>query len=174
LPANEQNIYNRIPANQFYKDMNKQSTIKDYIEGILKTSGFAVLATEGNGQPHTSLIAITPFRNFRQLIFVTYRNTCKYRNLSHNNKVAVLIESGVVNLKGLEESVVLTIIGHTEEISIAENEAAYQAHLKRHPEMKSFMLSSDCALILVIAQSYQVVYGIDDIRWITADDLDSS
>jgi hypothetical protein len=39
--------------------------------------------------------------------------------------------------------------------------------------MESFMLSSDCALIQIIAQSYQVVYGIDDIRWITADDLDT-
>jgi nitroimidazol reductase NimA-like FMN-containing flavoprotein (pyridoxamine 5'-phosphate oxidase superfamily) len=153
-------------------DMNKRSAIKENIEGVLKTSGFAVLATEGNGQPHTSLIAITPFGNFRQLIFATNRNTRKYRNLSHNNKVAVLIESGVVNVKDLEKSVVLTIIGHAEEIRIAEKEAAYQAHLNRHPEMKSFMLSSDCALIRVMAQSYQVVYGIDEIRWITADDLD--
>ncbi|HEY5122345.1 MAG TPA: hypothetical protein VIK14_01275 [Ignavibacteria bacterium] len=39
--------------------------------------------------------------------------------------------------------------------------------------MESFMVSSDCALILVIAQSYQVVYGIDDIRWITTDDLNA-
>jgi uncharacterized pyridoxamine 5'-phosphate oxidase family protein len=154
--------------------MNKQSTIKEYIEGAIQTSQFAVLATEGNGQPHTSLIAITPFVSFRQLIFATYRNTLKYRNLAHNSKVAVLIESGDVNMRGLQKSIVLTIIGHTEEISITENEAAFQVHLKRHPQMKSFMLSSDCALILVIAQSYQVVYGIDDIRWITADELDST
>ena len=151
--------------------MNKQSTIKEYIEGALQTSRFAVLATEGNGQPHTSLIAITPFGSFRQLIFATYRNTLKYRNLSHNSKVAVLIESGDVNMKALHKSIVLTIIGHTEEINIVDNEAAFQVHLKRHPEMESFMLSNDCALILVIAQSYQVVYGIDDIMWITADDL---
>ena len=151
--------------------MNNQRIIKEYIEAVLKTSGFAVLATEGDGQPHASLIAITPFGNFRQIIFATYRDTLKYRNLSHNNKVAVLIESRVVNVKSLEESVVLTIIGHTEDIRIAENEAAYQAHLKRHPEMESFMLSSDCALIRVMAQSYQVVYGIDEIRWITAEDL---
>jgi hypothetical protein len=39
--------------------------------------------------------------------------------------------------------------------------------------MGSFMLSSDCAIIMVIARSYQVVYGIDDIRWITAEDLDA-
>jgi general stress protein 26 len=171
LPVNEQNTQ-RIPANQFYMDMNKQGTIKEYIEGVIKTSQFAVLATEIGGQPHASLIAITPFGNFRQLIFATYRNTRKYRNLSHNSKVAVLIENGDVNMKGLQKSV-LTIIGHTEEINIAENEEAYHAHLMRHPEMESFMLSSDCALILVIAQSYQVVYGIDDIRWITADDLDA-
>lgn len=38
----------------------------------------------------------------------------------------------------------------------------------------SFMLSSDCALIRIIVQSFQVVYGIDDIRWITADELDST
>jgi hypothetical protein len=151
--------------------MNKQSTIREYIRAVLKTSGFAVLATEGNGQPHTSLIAITPSGNYRQIIFATYRNTLKYRNISDNNKVAVLIEGEYFNMKGLKESIVLTIIGHTEEISINGNEASYKAHLKRHPEMESFMLSSDCALIRVIAQSYQVVYGIDDIRWITADEL---
>jgi len=154
--------------------MNNLKTSREYIEDVLKLNKFAVLATEGDGQPHTSLIAITPFGSFRQLIFATYRNTLKYRNLSQNRKVAVLIESEDVNMKGLRKSIVLTIIGHTEEISRGENEAAYQAHLKRHPEMESFMLSSDCALILVIAQSYQVVYGIDDIKWITADDLDAS
>jgi nitroimidazol reductase NimA-like FMN-containing flavoprotein (pyridoxamine 5'-phosphate oxidase superfamily) len=152
--------------------MNNLRTSKEYIENVLKLNKFAVLATEGDGQPHTSLIAITPFENFRQLIFATYRNTLKYRNLTHNNKVAVLIESRDVNVNGLQKSVVLTIIGHTEEISIAENEAAYRTHLIRHPEMESFMLSSDCVLIRVIAGSYQVVNGIDDIRWIAAKDLD--
>jgi uncharacterized pyridoxamine 5'-phosphate oxidase family protein len=153
--------------------MNKMNPIKEYIMDALQTSRFAVLATEGNGQPHMSLIAITPFGNFRQIIFATYRDTLKYRNISNNNKVAVLIESGVINVKGSKQSVVLTIIGHTEEINIAGNEAAYQEHLKRHPEMESFMLSSDCALFMVIAQSYQVVNGIDDIRWITAEDFNA-
>jgi uncharacterized pyridoxamine 5'-phosphate oxidase family protein len=151
--------------------MNKTVSMKDYIEVALQSSRFAVLATESNGQPHTSLIAITPFGNFRQLIFATYRNTLKYRNLAHNSKVAVLIERREVNMEGLQKTIVLTIIGHTEEICIEENEAAYQAHLERHPEMESFMQSSDCVLIRIIAQSYQVVNGIDDIRWITANDL---
>jgi uncharacterized pyridoxamine 5'-phosphate oxidase family protein len=151
--------------------MEKQSAIKEYIEDLLQVSRFAVLATEGDGQPHTSLIAITPFGNSRQLIFATYRNTLKYRNLAKNSKVAVLIESSYVNMNGHKESTVLTIIGHTHEISLEENAAACQAHMKRHPEMESFMLSSDCAILEVIAQSYQVVNGIEDIRWVTTDEL---
>jgi heme iron utilization protein len=154
--------------------MNNLKTSREYIEDVLKHTKFAVLATEGNGQPHTSLIAITPFGSFRQIIFATYRNTLKYRNLLNNSKVAVLIESGDIDMKGLQKRIVLTIIGHTEEISITENEAAYQAHLKRHPELESFMLSSDCVLIRIIARSYQVVYGIDEIRWITAKDFDDA
>lgn len=154
--------------------MIKHTTIKEYIEGILKTSGFAVLATESNGQPHASLIAITRFESCKQLVFATYRNTLKYRNIKNNSKVALLIESERANKENLRERIVLTIIGYIEEISTAEKDAAYQVHLKRHPAMKSFMLSSDCALMMVMAQSYQIVTGIDEIKWITADKLDAT
>jgi hypothetical protein len=150
--------------------MNKPIEINEYIEGILKSKRLAVLATEGDGQPHASLIAITPYERFRQLIFATYRNTLKFRNITNNKKVAVLFESSDIVIKGLHKRIVLTIIGHAEEIS--RDGIAFQAHAKEHPEMESFMLSSDCALILVIAQSYQVVLGVDDIRWIKAEDLD--
>jgi uncharacterized pyridoxamine 5'-phosphate oxidase family protein len=64
--------------------MNNLFTYREYIENILKLNKFAVLATESEGQPHVSLIAITPFGSTHQLIFATYRNTLKYRNLAHN------------------------------------------------------------------------------------------
>lgn len=153
--------------------MNSLSNFKTCIEDIFKISRFAILATEGNGQPHVSLIAITPLEDCRHLVFATYRDSLKYRNIKLNSKVAVLIENGDVTEKDLKDRVVLTIIGYTEEINISQNEEAYKAHLKSHPGMESFMLSPDCTLIKVIAQSYQVVKGIDDIRWILADDLDS-
>jgi len=153
--------------------MENKSVLKKSIEEVLKASRLAVLATENESQPHASLIAITSFGGIRQLIFATYRSTLKYRNLAHNNKVAVLIEGGYINMKGLKENVVLTITGHAEELIAEENEEAYNAHLKLHPEMESFIRSPDCALIKVIARSYQMVYGIDDIRWITAKDIDA-
>jgi uncharacterized pyridoxamine 5'-phosphate oxidase family protein len=153
--------------------MSRLIVIKTYIEDIFKISRFAVLATEGNGQPHVSLIAVTPMEGFRKLIFATYRNTRKFQNLTHNGKVAVLFENITNNKSGLQESFVLTAFGHVEEIEIAENTKVFYAHLERHPELLSFMQSEDCSLVRIKVDTYQVVRGIDDVEWWTIDDLDA-
>ncbi len=151
--------------------MTNLIVIKTYIEDIFKTSRFAVLATEGGGQPHASLIAVTPTEGYRKLIFATYRNTRKYQNLAHNGKVAVLVESIDIKKSGLQESFVLTAFGHVEEIEAAENKLVFEAHLERHPELLSFMHSEDCSLIRIKVDRYQVVRGIDDVEWWTIDEI---
>jgi hypothetical protein len=154
-------------------DNNNKFPIVKYIEGAIQGSRFAVLATEGDGQPHASLIAITPVKGFRQLIFATYRNTNKYRNLLHNCRVAVLIEIGDASDSGFEKGFVLTAFGSALEINIAENEADLSIHLKRHPNLEMFLRSADCALIRVTFEKFQVVHGIDEVKWWSVDDLDS-
>ena len=151
--------------------MSSLFVIKTYIENIFKTSRFAVLATEGDGQPHASLIAVTPMEGYRKLIFATYRNTRKYQNLTHNGKVAVLVESIDIKRSGLQESFVLTAFGHVEDIETTENKMVFEAHLERHPELLSFMQSEDCSLIRIKVDTYQVVRGIDDVEWWTIDEL---
>jgi len=153
--------------------MSSLNAIKTYIEDIFKISRFAVLATEGDGQPHASLIAVTPMDGYRKLIFATYRNTRKYHNLAHNGKVAVLVESIDIKRTGLQESYVLTAFGHVEDIEPAEKNMVFEEHLKRHPELLSFMQSEDCSLVRIKVDTYQVVRGIDDVEWWTIDDLDA-
>lgn len=151
--------------------MSNLLKIKKYIEDIFKISKFAVLATEANGQPHASLIGITPIEEYRRLIFATYRNTRKYTNLSQNGKVAVLVESIDINRVGLQESFVLTAFGHVEEIEAEYKNIVLNAHIERHPELSSFIHSEDCTLVLIKVDTYQVVRGIDDIEWWTIDEL---
>ncbi|MCA1757848.1 MAG: pyridoxamine 5'-phosphate oxidase family protein [Bacteroidales bacterium] len=151
--------------------MSDLRAIKAYIEDIFKISRFAVLATEADGQPHASLIAVTPMEGFRKLIFATYRNTRKYNNLVHNGKVAVLVESIDINRSGLHKSFVLTAFGRAEEIGAIEKNMVFNAHLERHPELLSFLQSGECTLFRIKVDTYQVVRGIDDVEWWTIDDL---
>ncbi len=145
---------------------------KKNIENALLASRFAVIATEGKGQPHMSLIAITPVGGFRKLIFSTYRNTVKYSNLIENGKVAVLIENGDCKNLSLQDNFILTAFGQAEEIKV-DNDSILQAHLNRHPEMISFIQSEECALIQITVNAFQLVLGIEDVHWYTLDDLDS-
>jgi len=154
--------------------MNNIISIKNDISETLQSTSFAVLATENDGQPHASLIAFTPMDSYRKLIFATYRSTRKFQNMTQNNRVAVLIEGGDASRSGLEEGFVLTAFGQAEEIRVTENEAALRAHLEKHPDMETFLLTADCALVCVTVDSYQVVRGIDDVRWWTIRELNAT
>jgi general stress protein 26 len=151
--------------------MSQQMPIKKVIETALQSNRFAVLATEGEGQPHASLIAITPIESYRQLIFATYRNTRKFRNLALNGKVAVLFEIKNTDETGLKNSFVITAFGNAEETMIEENDSRLNNHLKRHPDLESFLRSKDCALVLVTVEAYQIVYDIDNVIWWPLDSL---
>lgn len=154
--------------------MNKLIKTKAYIEDILNKSRFAVLATEGDGQPHASFIAITPMENYRALVFATYRNTQKYRNLTNNGKVALLVESGYSGSETQQDSFVLTAFGHVEEIRTEDHKAVFNAHLEWHPDLLSFLQTNDCTLVRIKVDTYQVVRGIDDVEWWSIKELDKN
>ncbi len=148
--------------------------LRKVVEAALETSRFAVLATEGAGQPHASLIAISPFAGYRQLIFATYRDTRKYSNLALNRKVAVLFEAENSEKSGLQRSHVVTAFGNAKEVLLKDRDWALNAHLKRHPDLESFLSSEDCALVVVAVESYQIVQGIDNVSWWPIDKLDAT
>lgn len=154
--------------------MSNTKPIREYVEEVLQSNRLAVLATVGDGQPHASLIAITPFKGLRQLIFATYRNTRKFRNLLLNDKVAVLIEGKNEEKSGIQNGFVITANGNAEEINIKSNDTVLQAHLQKYPELLSFTNETDCAFILVNVENYQVVQGIDKVVWYSVEDLDNA
>lgn len=153
--------------------MNDKIQITEQIAGILKDSKYAVLSTVGDGQPHASLIAVTWLEGNRQLIFVTYRGTQKHSNISNNSKVAVLVESLNNNISLFHEKSVLTAYGHAEEIGLSEDDAILRAHLERHPDLLFLSQSKDCALMRVNINSYQIVHGVEDVKWLSVDELDN-
>ena len=142
--------------------MKPQTEIRDFIRQVLSANRFAVLATVSEAKPHSSFVAYTASGDSLQLIFATYRHTRKYANLKQNNQVSMLIE----NSKDRSTDItVLTATGKACEVDAAYGEALLQTHLRQHPELNDFLLSSECAVFRVDVEAYQLVLGIDDIRW---------
>ncbi|MEI6308648.1 MAG: pyridoxamine 5'-phosphate oxidase family protein [bacterium] len=139
--------------------------LKEQIQRVLDGNRFAVLATQNAGQPHASLMAFTPVGGLRYLVFATYRGTLKYRNLLEDERLAVLIEDRNTDQAQAKRGIVLTAIGKAIEIPDAERAAAVSAHLARHPDLEEFIRSPDCAVLRMAVTAYQVVGGIEDVRW---------
>ena len=150
--------------------MNKPMSTRCSIAHILSTADVAVLATEHGGQPHTSLIAITPMAECRRLVFATYRNTQKYTNLTHNRKVSVLIDGRASC--AAQDGFVLTAVGQVRDISADAYVSTLQAHLHKHPDLTAFTQAPDCVLLEVVVEAYQIVRGIDDVCWWRVTDLE--
>ena len=152
--------------------MTSPTALRDSIQTVLNATGFAVLATENVGQPHTSLIAITPLDDGQRLVFATYRNTRKFTNLMQNQRVSVLMDGRTrQGASGAATGFILSAVGRVQEINAATQPHRLRAHLQKHPELAAFTQAPDCALLEVLVEAYQVVRGIDDVTWWCAGDL---
>ncbi|MBN1435343.1 pyridoxamine 5'-phosphate oxidase family protein [Candidatus Fermentibacterales bacterium] len=140
--------------------------LRDTILGVLDRNRLAVLATQRDGQPHASLMAFTPLKGLELLAFATYRDTLKYQSLMMDGRVAVLIDdrSGEQHP---DRRLVVTAPGEVAETGEQDRRDHLAAHLARHPDLRGFLESPECELVCVAVRAYQVVRGIEDVRWLT-------
>ena len=152
--------------------MTAHMSTRESIQNLLHSIGFAVLATENAGQPHTSLIAITPLDEGQRLVFATYRNTRKFTNLMQNKRVSVLMDGRARDgASGADTGFILSAVGRVQEINAATQPHLLAAHLRRHPDLAAFTQAPDCVLLEVLVEAYQMVRGIDDVTWWCTDAL---
>jgi nitroimidazol reductase NimA-like FMN-containing flavoprotein (pyridoxamine 5'-phosphate oxidase superfamily) len=123
------------------------------LKKIISSQYFAVLNSVGDGQPYSNLITFAIISDFKSLVFITGRNTRKYRNIKENSGISILIDSRTNQPSDIKNAKAITVIGTAHEI--AENKNALQAlFLERHPGLKEFVFAPDSAVILVTIQEY--------------------
>ncbi len=111
---------------------------------------FAVLATDDNGKPYTSLVTYALTADLKKVIFATPKGTSKYRNILNSTHVALLMDNRTQSQQNLLETEVITVIGTAKPVrrGKAWNEFA-KVFLGKHPEFESFLASSTTALIAI-------------------------
>ena len=63
------------------------------MKALVKDKNICVLATAAGGKPHCSLMAYVTDENCEEIYMVTLRSTRKYRNLTENPAVSLLIDN---------------------------------------------------------------------------------
>ena len=136
--------------------MKDLESIKEDLKGLFTSQRLAVLATQSEGQPYTSLVAFAAGDDLKELFFATTRATRKYANLTADARVAMLIDNRSNQATDFRWAMAVTATGKAEELTGHEREEASKRYLAEHPHLEEFVSSPSCALLRVSVDRHYV------------------
>ena len=143
--------------------------ILERLNALDKDQLHAVLATESDGQPYTSMIAYALTPDKKGIVFITPQKTRKYKNILKNNKVSLLIDTRANTEKDYMSAESLTILGNAKPVRKGGkwSELAGVLILK-HPNLNKIIHSPETKLIFVqISRCIHVTRFQTVSKWIS-------
>ena len=142
--------------------MKENPRILSEINGILQSAPFATLATSCDSYPHCSLIGFISDEECRAIYFITGRGTRKFRNISVNPSVSLLVSTAEGRSSGFSEAAAITITGTASIIEGTPGEEILKRYSEKLPFLKEFLNFHDCAMIKVNVSGYLLVKNFQD------------
>jgi heme iron utilization protein len=119
---------------------------------------FAVLATSEEGRPYASLIAFAFTPDRQTVIFTTSKATRKYRNLTEQPSVSIIVDNRSQTPEDLNSAEAVTLTGTAIPVrGGARRKEYYKIFTAKHPQLVDFVNKPDTALIkMVIKEAIHV------------------
>lgn len=142
-------------------DNRKQ--VLNKISELFESQSLAVLSTQKNNQPYSSLVAFTPSSDLESFYFLTPNTTRKYENLTANPKVSILVNDSRNRADDIYNAVSVTGTGISEVIDKPTEQEALNIYLKKHPHLKDFSKAPTTAFIRIIMKRYFMVTRFQNV-----------
>jgi nitroimidazol reductase NimA-like FMN-containing flavoprotein (pyridoxamine 5'-phosphate oxidase superfamily) len=143
----------------------KQNQISEKIKNMLNNESFAVLSTQGGGQPYTSLITFTAGTDLRTIVFATPVNTKKFELISNCENVSILVDNRSENIDELNKISAITVTGKAHTVETQEEIEKYRSLiLEKHPYLENFVLAESSALIMIEVEKYFHVSNFQEVQ----------
>jgi nitroimidazol reductase NimA-like FMN-containing flavoprotein (pyridoxamine 5'-phosphate oxidase superfamily) len=133
----------------------------DTMKALVKEKDICVLATVSGDKPYCSLMAYLCNDPCTEIYMVTYGNSQKYRNLTRNPAVSILIDTrdqGMVPDRGVVKA--LTITGRYEAMTDPEKKEAIRKNMmKHHAHLHEIIQHEDGEIIVIKISSFLFLDG---------------
>jgi len=151
--------------------MSEHQELAEQIARLIGEQPYAVLCTQGQGQPYGSLVALAVTADLRLAVFATPVDTRKYRLLRECGNVALVVDSRSRATADLMAIEAFTATGRAEQVPAGpEFERLAGLLLSRHPALEAFVRSPTTALFRVEIAFYFHVSRFQEVRqWAPAD-----
>ena len=143
--------------------VKRNDAVVGEIKNLLARQPLAVLATQGDGQPYTSLMAYAFTEDLQFLVFATAMSTRKHSNIAGESRVALLVDDRSNNGEDFQNAVALTIVGEACEVGLGERDYYSGLYLKRHPSLETFLASPSTIFFKIEVHNYLLVSRFEDV-----------
>lgn len=143
--------------------MERISFLKKSLKNLFESQRLAVLATQDHKQPYGNLVAFAATRDLKHLLFATSRSTRKYSNISKNPRIAMVIDNRSNQETDFSKAMAVTAVGKVREIKGSTRGQYQRLYLFKHPYLKEFLLSPNCALLKMEVEMYYIVSQFQNV-----------
>jgi heme iron utilization protein len=141
----------------------REETVKNKIRLMVESQATGVLATVMDQQPYASLVAFSYSPDLKKIFFATPNNTTKYRNLTGNPNISLIIDSRICNPKDFSRSAAITVMGEAHELAGDDRSRKLMDHAARLPGLAGFFDSPAMAMFQIDVQAYIVADGLTEV-----------
>lgn len=131
--------------------------MREKINDLLSEQPLAVLSTQRNGQPYSSLMAFAHTRDLSVIVVATGKSTRKYQNIIRDSRVSLLVDNRSNNEEDFHAAAALTALGVAKNIESEERQAFETIYLKRHPYLQKFLSAPTTTFIKIEVKCYLMV-----------------
>ena len=144
-------------------DQDASKGVRTMIDG----QPFAVLCTQGGGQPYGSVVAYAASPDCKSVVFATPRDTRKYRLLSGCDRVALVIDRRPLSPDQIMDAEAVTATGQAVRVPAGAAFDRLAALLtSRHRQLADFVADPANALFRVDVEEYVYVTRFQEVhRW---------
>lgn len=154
----EWTIFSDTPKSRLEeKGINSAGELVKTLKSLFVGQKLAALATEIDGHPFLNLVAFACSEDMKSLLFATYRETRKFRNISTNSNIAVLIDNRSNEEADFHKATAVTVMGSASVVAETELPVMKRTYLEKHPNLAEFLEAPECALVKVNVEKYVVV-----------------
>ena len=132
--------------------------LKVRLKRLLAEQLYGVLATTNDaGEPHTSIVAFASADDLRSIVYVTPRDTRKFRNTTTRPQVALFIDDRRGPVEELMQVTGVEARGAAELVEPSADGLYRELYLAKYPAMREFVDAPANAIVKIAVERYEVV-----------------
>ena len=140
-----------------------ENEFQEKISSLLDSQQLAVLSTQRDGQPYSSLMAFAFTADLANIVVATGKSTRKHQNIIQESRVSLLIDNRSYSENDFHAAIAVTVIGKALLLEQSGQPDYEKIYLQKHPYLENFLSSPTTAFVKIAVSRYVLVSRFQDV-----------